>query len=66
MVEDSMLLFCQSEEGYERNDAEEENILCHSHNSLNLEITGIRKKSEKLYCHPYLSIYFILMLINLS
>jgi hypothetical protein len=43
---------------YDRNEVKDENVLCQSFISLNLEITKIRKKFEKIYCHQDLSICF--------
>jgi hypothetical protein len=66
MGEDPKLILRQSEVGSDRNDVEEENLLCHSQTSLNLKITRKRKKFEKIYYHQDLSMYFNLMLNNLS
>jgi hypothetical protein len=66
MRKDSELVLSQSEVGHDKNDVEEENILCHSHNFLNLEIIRKRKKFVKLYYHQDLSIYYIFMLRTLS
>jgi hypothetical protein len=45
MGSDSELILNHSEAEYDRNDVEEQNFLCHSHNSLNLETT---RKSLKI------------------